>query len=255
MTNIYDIYTTNHINEASILNIDDTISEGDGIDTVIDFVRHMLSNGVEVFGKKIDEKYAEELGAYLWKGNIMTFNKGEIIIDSEAYGKYADETFTDDNKRNLSTLAFGLLFSSNGLCINPKKMPKSIKEITYKYVKENEEFAIKLVGDNNFSNVDIQCDSRLSIFAENPSNIKLGKLNCNELQVYGYKNDTLLTGLSLKPGSVINILDLSSRTCAKISKLVGKNLTIYKLKLNSSIVGNILTDMGFATQNTYVELT
>ena len=122
-------------------------------------------------------------------------------------------------------------------------------------MKDSEELAIKLVGDNNFSNVDINCDNgKLIIFTENPSNIKLGKINCNELQVYGYKTDILLTGLSLKPGSVINILDLSSRTCAKISKLVGKKLTIYKLKLNSSIVGNILTDIGFTTPNTYVQL-
>ena len=250
MTNIYDIYTTSHINEASILNIDDTISDGDSAIVVIDFIRHMLSNGAVLYGEKIDEKYAEELGAYLWEGNMMSFDKGEIIIDSEAFGKYVKARFSDQN----AAYAYGLLFSSNGVSINPKKMPKSIKTITYKQSKESNGFAIKFVGDTNFSNVDINCDGDLIIYTEKPSDIKLGKINCAELYVRGYKNDIMPTGLSLKPGSVINVLNLTSRTCAKISKLVGKNLTINKLKLNSSIVGSMLTDMGFATPNTDVQL-
>lgn len=256
MKALYDIYTVmgddafyeDAFYEASVLDIEGTLSDGDSITTVIDFVRHMLSNGVELYGKKLDEKYAEEVGAYLCEGNIMTFNKGAIIIDSEAFEKYATIPYSQT-----AAYAYGLLFSTNGMCINPKKMSKSIKEITYKQANENKDFTIKLVGDTNFSNVDIKCDCNLVICTEKSSDIKLGKINCNELYVHGYKNDVMPTGLSLKSGSVINVLDLSSRTCANIGKLMGKNLTIDKLKLNSYIVKSLLN--GFITPNTYIELT
>lgn len=236
------------VNEG-IFNDEDTVA---AVIDVIVFVKHMLSNGVELYGKKIDEKYAEELGSYLYKYNMMTFDKGEIVIDSEAFEKYAEARFSDQT----AAYAYGLLFTSNGICINPKTMPKHIKAITYKQAKDNKSLTIKLVGDTNFSNVDIKCEGNLIIYTEKPSDIRLGKINCNELHICGYKRDILPlpTGLSLKPGSVINTVDLTSRTCSKIGKLVGRNLTIDKIKLNSSIIGCMLTNMGFATPNTYISI-
>lgn len=86
---------------------------------------------------------------------------------------------------------------------------------------------------------------------ETNKEIKLGKIECSALYINDYPDKQIHpTSLSLKPGSTMHKLDVSS--CQQMENLNGKNLNINNITVSHSVVGGLLRKSGFAGKDTRV---
>lgn len=233
--------TKEKIDEASILDIEGTIKDGDNAVCIIDYVKFLAES------KRLERYDDDDINGvinYCIKYNVLTINKpGEIVCNYDALA-----TGARDDRKSFA-LSYSLVCAVSGIEMNMNIFPKSIKKITFKNF--NTEICLDLFGNNDLSNIDLEfIEGHLKITAMNNNEIiKFGKVNCNTLYVRDNINkDIHPKGISLKAGSAIQILDLSK--CQQLGLLIGKKLNIGSIALNPNFVEHAVRNSGFANQNT-----
>lgn len=229
------------IDEASILDIEGTIKDGDNVVYIIDYIKFLAeSKRLE----RYDESDINDVINYCLKYNVLVCNKpGEIVCDYSNLEKGA----RDDRMSFFKS--YSLVCAASGIEIDTKLLTKSIKKITFKNFKT--EICLDLFGNNDLSGVDLEfTEGNLKITAmDSDAIVKFGKVNCNTLYVRDNLNkDIHPKGISLKTGSTIQTLDLSK--CHQLGLLIGKKLNISSIALNPNFVEYAVRNSGFANQNT-----
>ena len=234
-------YEKEKIDEASILDIEGTIKDGDNVVYIIDYIKFLAeSKRLE----RYDESDINDVINYCLKYNVLVCNKpGEIVCDYSNLEKGA----RDDRMSFFKS--YSLVCAASGIEIDTKLLTKSIKKITFKNFKT--EICLDLFGNNDLSGVDLEfTEGNLKITAmDSDAIVKFGKVNCNTLYVRDNLNkDIHPKGISLKTGSTIQTLDLSK--CHQLGLLIGKKLNISSIALNPNFVEYAVRNSGFANQNT-----
>lgn len=260
MKNIFDIYDTSLVEESILDNIENTMAGGTDITIIAEFVKNVLSNNPDKDVQQYINSSNDILDTiiqFVLNENIINCNNGEIVLDYEVFRKGSRPTKDLDVRDFLSVLYEGI-FRFN-LFIEPKKLPKGIKALTFCNVPTVA--TIFMIGDNNLSTLDINCEGSRLIIVHSDSNrpIKLGKIICSELSIYGgqYGGQKITAhpiGLSFKAGTTIDKLTLTASGCAKMTKFEGKGINIGCLCISPHLIKGIFTNMGLASANTDIEL-
>lgn len=257
MKNLFDIYDTSLVEESILDDIENTMASGTDITIIADFVKNALSNSPDESVQQYINSSNDMLDIiiqFVLNENIISCNKGELVLDYEVFRK-RPRTKDLDIRDYLSILYEGIF--SFQLFIEPKKLPKGIKVLTLNNVPTVDRATITMIGDNNLSTIDINCEgSKLNIVNSNSNKpIKLGKIICGELFICDTtKTNIYPIGLSFKSGTVIDKLHLKSVACAKMTKFEGKDLSIGCLCISPRVIKGIFTNIGFASANTDIEL-
>jgi hypothetical protein len=258
MKNLFDIYDTSLVEESILDDIENTMASGNDIAIIADFVENTLSNSSDESVQEYinsSNDVLDRIIQFVLNNNIISCNKGELVLDYEVFRKIPRTK--DLDIRDFLTILYQGIFSFN-LFIEPKKLHKAIKVLTLKNVPNIDIATITMIGDNNLSTLDINCEGgKLNIVHGNSNKpIKLGKIVCSELFICGTTktNNIYPLGLSFKSGTVIDKLYLKSINCSKITKIEGKDLNIGCLCISSRVIKGIFANMGFASANTDIEL-
>lgn len=257
MKNLFDVYDTSLVEESILDDIENTMASGNDIAIIADFVENALSNSSDESVQEYinsSNDVLDRIIQFVLNNNIISCNKGELVLDYEVFRKIPRTK--DLDIRDFLTILYQGIFSFN-LFIEPKKLHKAIKVLTLKNVPNIDIATITIIGDNNLSTLDINCEGgKLNIVHSNSNKpIKLGKIVCSELGICGnQKAVTNPIGLSFKAGTTIDKLSLTSRACAKMTKFEGKGINIGCLRISSHVIKGIFANMGFASANTDIEL-
>ena len=256
MKHIFDIYDTSLVEESILDDIENTMASGTDMAIIADFVKNALSNSPDEDIQQYINSSKDVLDTiiqFVLNNNIISCNNGEIVLDYEEFRKVSRPTKDLDIRDFLSVLYEGIFKFE--LFIEPKKLPKAIKALTFRNVTPSA--TIFMIGDNNLSTLDINCEGRKLIIVHSNSNrpIKLGKIICDSLSIYGGQKATAHPiGLSFKAGTTIDKLILTTSGCAKMTKFEGKGINIGSLCISPHVIRSIFTNMGLASANTDIEL-
>jgi hypothetical protein len=236
------------IDEASILDIEGTMTEGDDIANVIlEYAKHLAYCAKQYEKVSYTEEEIVELSINAINNKVLaTGSPGEIIFDFSGFKNIKD--------RKMLIFVRELFYNYGTIMIDSKKFPKSVKKLTLKNFER--ECEIDLYGDNDISNLDITVEggSALIIKTKESTNIvKLGKILCSEFVM----SDDIIknvksTGISFKNGSSIENIDL--RNCTFIESISGSNLGTTYFTLNKNIIRHNLIKSGLADQKTRITL-
>lgn len=240
--------TKEKIDEASLLDIEGTIAEGDDIANVIlEYAKHLADCAKQYEKVSYTEEEILELTINAVNNKVLSIGRpGEIIFDFSGFDNIKD--------RKMLIFVRELFYNYGTIMINSKTFPKSIKKLTLKNFKR--ECTIDLYGNNDISNLDITVEGGSALIVkvkENTNMVKLGKISCSEFVML----DDLIknvkpTGVSFKAGSSIENIDL--RNCTVIESIVGNNLGTTYFALNKNIVRHNLIKSGLADQKTRISL-
>ena len=236
------------IDEASILDIEGSMTEGDNIANVIlEYAKHLAYCAKQYEKVSYTEEEILELSINAINNKVLaTGVPGEIIFDFSGFKNIKD--------RKMLIFVRELFYNYGTIMIDSKKFPKSVKKLTLKNFER--ECEIDLYGDNDISNLDItvEGESVLIIKTKESTNIvKLGKIVCSEFVM----SDDIIknvkpTGISFKNGSSIENIDL--RNCTFIESISGSNLGATYFALNRNIVRHNLIKFGLADKKTQIVL-
>lgn len=235
------------IDEASILDIEDTLKTGDDIvNMIFDLANHLADCAKQNENVSYTEDEILELTNHAIKNKAISIGKpGEIIYDSNGFDNIKD--------RKTSIFVRELFYNFDAITINTKKFPKSIKKITFKNFST--ECDIDLYGDNDISNLDITVEGtalRISV-CESNNIVKLGKVTCEEfIMTDNHIKNIKPVGVSFKSGSSIKNIDLSD--CVHIESIIGSKLGTTYFLLNKNIVRHNLIKSGLANSKTKIYL-
>lgn len=236
------------IDEASLLDIEGTMAEGDNIANVIlEYAKHLADCAKQYEKVSYTEEEILELTINAVNNKILSIGRpGEIIFDFSGFDNIKD--------RKMLIFVRELFYNYGTIMINSKTFPKNVKKLTLKNFKR--ECTIHLYGDNDISNLDITVEEESALIVkakENTNVVKLGKISCSEFVLLDdlIKNIKPI-GISFKTGSSIENLDL--RNCEHIESITGSNLGVTYFTLNRNIVRHNLIKFGLADQKTRIIL-
>lgn len=228
--------------EGILSDIETNINQSDDYILIYEFIKCLNDSDSEF--KFTDEELFDIL-QFAINNNILSCKNNEITCD---YNNAKKIKRTNDIRQILFD-TMGILFSSAGINICATLLPKSLKKVVYKGIKE---ISINLVETNDISCVDLEMIDNNSVLKINPVEeahydvVKLGKINCGALMIYENTYSTSPNGISIKPGSKIDILDLSN--CGHrgfaIDKLKLNNVKLKDMIINKYLFSDDLKDFG-----------
>ena len=219
--------------EGILGDIEANINRSDDYIILYEYVKCLSESEIYNEDKLTDEELHSVLSLAMNNG-VLKYKNGELHCNYDNARKIK----SDSNNRDAMHNMFGLLFSSVGININANEVPKSLKKIIY---EDLDDLSINLVKTNDISSIDLKLtkpSSMLRIYAADDIHddiIKLGKVNCGRLRICENNNSSSPDGISIKPGSNIDTLDLS--------KCKHKGFVLDGLKLNNVMPKDIIINM------------
>lgn len=236
------------IEEASLLDIEGSMTEGDNIiNVLLEYAKHLADFAKQYENFSYTDEEILELTMNAINSKILSIGKsGEIIFDFNNFNNIKD--------RKMKIYVKELFYNYGTIIINTKTFPKSVKKLILKNFRK--ECAIDLYGDNDISNLDITVkDNAVLVIHVKESNniVKLGKIVCNEFAMSNnFDKNIKPIGISFKDGSLIKNIDLSG--CTNIESITGNNLGTNYFALNAKIINHNLIKYGLADKNTLIDV-
>lgn len=219
--------------EGILSDIETNINQSDDYILIYEFIKCLNDSDSEF---KFTDEELNDILQFAVSNDVLSCKNNEITCNYDNLKKIKR---TADIKQTLFD-TIGILFTSNGINISATLLPKSLKKVVYKGIKE---ISINLVKTNDISCVDLEITDNDSVLMIYPAAdvhddiVKLGKINCSTLKVYENINSSSPDGISIKPGSNIDTLDLSK---CKHKGFVIDGLKLNNVKLKDIIINKVV---------------